>query len=324
MKRSAFKDISRVGLCTAFFALPGASQNAFAVENAQNFYLLGQRGPLAGVTPPPGLYFQDPVYFYDGSAGANHEFELGGNVVAGVRSNAELSVPTVVWVTPATILGGNLGFSLSEVIGHIGVSVDATLTGPLGFLSRGVSASDNTTTVGDPIAAAFIGWASGNFHWQVAETVNVPIGDYIDGALANVALHRWVGDTTGSWTWLDPKVGVDVSGAVGITFNGENFATNYVSGTEFHLEGAVLKYLSKDFSIGPAGYFYDQFTPDGGPGDKIGPFEGRVIALGGAMTYNFALGKIPVATSARVYREFDATNRLQGTAGWLTMAIPLP
>jgi hypothetical protein len=154
--------------------------------------------------------------------------------------------------------------------------------------------------------------------------VNVPIGDYIDGALANVALHRWVGDTTGSWTWLDPKVGVDVSGAVGITFNGENFATNYVSGTEFHLEGAVLKYLSKDFSIGPAGYFYDQFTPDGGPGDKIGPFEGRVIALGGAMTYNFALGKIPVATSARVYREFDATNRLQGTAGWLTMAIPLP
>jgi hypothetical protein len=235
-----------------------------------------------------------------------------------------LSVPTVVWVTPATILGGNLGFSLSEVIGHVGVSVDATLTGPLGFLSRGVSASDNTTTVGDPIAAAFIGWASGNFHWQVAETVNVPIGDYIDGALANVALHRWVGDTTGSWTWLDPKVGVDVSGAVGITFNGENFATNYVSGTEFHLEGAVLKYLSKDFSIGPAGYFYDQFTPDGGPGDKIGPFEGRVIALGGAMTYNFALGKIPVATSARVYREFDTTNRLQGTAGWLTMAIPLP
>ena len=152
----------------------------------------------------------------------------------------------------------------------------------------------------------------------------MPIGDYIDGALANVALHRWVGDTTGSATWLDPKVGLDVSGAVGITFNGENYATQYVSGTEFHLEGAVLKYLSKDFSIGPAGYFYDQFTPDGGPGDRIGPFEGRVIALGGAMTYNFALGKIPVSTSARVYREFDAKNRLQGTAGWPTMAIPLP
>ena len=68
----------------------------------------------------------------------------------------------------------------------------------------------------------------------------------------------------------------------------------------------------------------DQFTPDGDPGDKIGAFEGRVIALGGAMTYNFGLGKIPVSTSARVYREFDAENRLQGTAGWLTMAIPLP
>jgi len=29
------------------------------------------------------------------------------------------------------------------------------------------------------------------------------------------------------------------------------------------------------------------------------------------MTYNFALGKIPVSTSARAYREFDAENRLQ-------------
>ena len=76
-------------------------------------------------------------------------------------------------------------------------------------------------------------------------------------------------------------------------------------------EGAVLKYLSKDFSIGPAGYFYDQTTGDSGPGDRIGPFEGRVIALGGAMTYNFGLGKIPVSTSARVYREFDAENRRQ-------------
>ena len=121
MKRSAFKDISRVGLWAAFFALPVTSQNAFAVEDAQNFYLLGQRASLAGVTPPPGLYFQDPVYFYDGSAGANHDFEFGGHVVAGVVSNAELSVPTVVWVTPATILGGNLGFSLSEPFGHIGV-----------------------------------------------------------------------------------------------------------------------------------------------------------------------------------------------------------
>jgi hypothetical protein len=324
MIRSALKDISRVGLWAAFFALPLAFQNAFAVENAQNFYLLGQRAPLAGVTPPPGLYFQDPLYFYDGSAGANREFELGGHVVAGVSSNAELSMPTLVWVTPATILGGNIGVSLTGVVGHIGVSVDATLTGPLGFLSHGVSASDNVTTIGDPIVGAFIGWASGNYHWQVVETVNVPIGDYTDGALANLALHRWIGDTTGTLTWLDPAVGLDVSGAAGITFNGENPATNYVSGTEFHLEGSVMKYLSKNFSIGPAGYFYDQFTPDGGSGDKIGAFEGRVVALGGGMTYNFALGKIPVSTTARVYREFDTDNRLQGTAGWLTMAIPLP
>ena len=67
-------------------------------------------------------------------------------------------------------------------------------------------------------------------------------------------------------------------------------------------------------------------TPSGDPGDDASALISKdaSIALGGAMTYNFGLGKIPVSTSARVYREFDAENRLRGTAGWLTMAIPLP
>ena len=30
-----------------------------AAENGVGFYLLGLRGPLAGITPPPGVYFQN-------------------------------------------------------------------------------------------------------------------------------------------------------------------------------------------------------------------------------------------------------------------------
>jgi hypothetical protein len=66
-----------------------------------------------------------------------------------------------------------------------------------------------------------------------------------------------------------------------------------------------------------------KYRGDSGSGDKLGSFEGRVAALGGAMGYNFMVGKIPIATSVKVYREFDVQNRLEGTAGWFSVTIPL-
>jgi hypothetical protein len=317
--------IGRLAL-TAIASLPllelASARSAFAAEGGASFYVLGQRGPLAGVTPPPGVYFQNSLYVYGGDSSASHSFQLGGNVAVGLKATVVFEVPALLWVTPATIFGGSLGFTFAEPIGSVTSSVNAVISGPLG-VHHGVSVGDTTTTFGDPVFGALIGWNAGNFHWQIAESVNVPIGDYRDGALANVSLNRWVGDTTLAATWLDPAIGVDVTGAVGITFNGENPATEYRTGTEFHLEGSVTKYLSKEFFIGPAGYFYGQITGDSGSGNKLGPYEGRVAGLGAVVGYTFDVGKIPVSATVSVYREFDVIDRLEGTAGWLTLAVPL-
>ena len=48
-----------------------------------------------------------------------------------------------------------------------------------------------------------------------------------------------------------------------------------------------------------------------------------MTALGPNLTYNFVLGTVPVATSVRWLHEFDAKNRLEGNAGFLTVTIPL-
>ena len=50
----------------AIAALPLQDQGAHAAEAATGVYLLGSRGPNAGITPPPGVYFQDDTYFYSG------------------------------------------------------------------------------------------------------------------------------------------------------------------------------------------------------------------------------------------------------------------
>ncbi len=124
-------------------------------------------------------------------------------------------------------------------------------------------------------------------------------------------------------TWLDPTIGWDLSAAVGFTFNQTNTATDYKTGDEFHLEWAATKYITKEFTIGLVGYYYQQLTPDSGTGARLGAFEGRVIALGGSIGYTFEAGKLPISTRLKVFREFDALNRPEGTAGYFTVSVPL-
>lgn len=289
------------------------SAPVLAAENGTGFYLLGSRGPLAGVTPPPGIYFQNDIYIYSGSAGGAIQLPLGGQLVAGVDASVVLELPTSLWVTPIEIFGGKLAFSATVPVGSM--DIDATL-GPL-------AVSDGVFTIGDPVVAAFVGWNADNFHWQAGVAVNTPIGDYQKGEIANIAFNRWAADLFATGTWLDPTVGLDLSGAVGVTFNGENPATNYQTGTEFHLEGAITQNFSPQFSLGAIGYYYNQLSGDSGAGAVLGSFKGEVAAIGVTMGFNFKLGMLPVSTRFKYFHELHAKNRLKGDAGFITVSIPL-
>lgn len=151
----------------------------------------------------------------------------------------------------------------------------------------------------------------------------IPSGTYVAGQLSNASLNRPAVDLFGTLTWLDPAIGWDLSAAAGFTFNQANTATNYTTGDEFHLQWAATKYLTKEFTVGLVGYYYQQLTPDTGTGAVLGAFEGRVVALGGAISYTFEAGKLPISTRLKIYREFDAVNHLEGTAGSFTVSMPL-
>lgn len=291
-----------------------AAADSFAAESGKSFYLLGSRGPLAGITPPPGIFFQNDLYYYSGGVGRTVELPFGREIVAGVDGQALIELPTTIWVTPAEIFGGHLAFTATvPVVGHQDVHA---------FLgSRSVS--DSLATIGDPVVGSFIGWNAGNFHWQTGVNVNVPVGDYRDGGLANIAFNHWAADVYAALTWLDPAIGLDLSGAVGVTFNGENPATDYRTGNEFHVEFAAVQHFNEQFSAGVVGYYYDQISGDSGAGAVLGPFEGRVTALGVTIGYDFKLGALPVSTRIKYFHEFDTKNRLQGDAVYLSASFPL-
>src|SRR5690606_22560428 len=122
--------------------------------------------------------------------------------------------------------------------------------------------------------------------------------------------HRWAGDISLGVTWLDPELGLDISGVAGFTFNGKNLDTDYRTGTEFHLEGAISKAITTQLSVGAIGYYYQQISDDKpNVAVDLDGFRGRVAALGVTATYTFESGHVPVMARAKLFREFHAENR---------------
>jgi hypothetical protein len=291
--------------------LSASAAPSLSAESGVGFYLLGSRGPAAGVVPPPGTYFQNDLYFYSGSASADLELPIAESIVLDVEADAAINLSTVLWSTETMLFGGNLAYSLTVPFGWQDVSAELSL--------GGLGVGDDIFAIGDPVLGAQIGWHDGKLHYTLASLVNVPIGQY----LANVAFNRWGADLTFAASYIDPATGLDISAAVGITVNGENEDTDYRTGNEFHGEWAITKAFSPAFSAGVLGYYYDQFTPDSGTGAVLGGFEGQVSAVGLTAAYNFAVAERPVSLRVKAFREFDARNRLEGNSVFLTLSLPL-
>lgn len=317
------KSVALLGACVSLAFGLAAHDSAKAAEGAVGVYLLGARGPGAGFTPPPGVYFEDDTYFYSGKIGGGRPLPSGGLLVANVSAQSWFNLPTTLWVTPAKILGGDLAFSATiPTVGAPRVNANLLVNSPR-FGPIGVNVIDDQTNLSDFQVGSFLGWHAGNFHWQLGVSGVIPSGSYVAGQLSNASLNRPAVDVFGTVTWLDPVLGLDLSAAAGVTFNTRNNATDYLSGNEFHLEWAATKYITKEFTLGLVGYYYHQLTADSGTGATLGAFKGEVVALGGSMGYTFEVGKIPLATRIKVYREFNAVNRMEGTAAYFSVSVPL-
>lgn len=321
-RRSARRIAVEVSLGLAFAAVV-ASKPAHASEGGISFYPLGIGVPDSAIMPPlEGVYYANVPYYYRGTANASKEFEIGGHVVAGVTANVFADFNFVEWVPTTNVAGGTLGLGAAIIPGHVGVDVDIIIQGPLGR-ELDLSPSSSATLMGDPVLTAELGWKWGDQHLAFIQWLNVPAGEYQQNSLSNLAFHAWIGDSSLAYTWQNDKSGWQASAKAGFTFNGINQFTDYRSGIASHYEASIEKIVSPKFSIGAQAYYYWQLTADGGSGDRIGPFEGRVVGLGGTAAYNFKFFNRPASLRFRGMTELGAKNRLEGHSAWLVWSFPL-
>ena len=293
-----------------------------AVEGGSSNYLLGMRGPLAAFVPKPGVYLTNNVYYYD--AGRDDLTPIGDLIVGDISAEALTNIAQVTWVTDANLAGGRLAFSGVLPFGNLEVGGNVAVPVP----PFAISQSDDVTAFGDTALSTVLGWKNRDGDkfraWSMYSTLFVPTGDYELGRLANMGKNRWALDLGGAYTMANFKGGREFSAVLGFTLNGENDDTNYDSGHEMHLELAGKQYLPNHFSLGIVGYWNEQLTADEGGPAILGDFKGRVFGIGPELSYQFTQSKThQVTLDLRWYHEFDARNRVEGDAVFLTFSVPL-
>jgi hypothetical protein len=311
MRRLALNLAAAVNLSAACLL---ASPAARAAEGAASYYFPGGFASfLVAVPPEPGFVVASQTFLFSGSAS---RAVIGGRANFGVTASAIYEYVGGFYTPDVPVLGGRLqsGAAL-PVVGSLSTNVSlATRFGD-------VSAGDSDTGFGDLSLAPFaLFWNFGDFNVKFGELIIAPTGRYDVNKLINVGRNYWAFDTQLGLTWFRKELGTEFSVLTGLMLNTVNPATDYKSGTEFHLDVMANQFLAPSFAVGIQGYWYNQVEGDSGSGAVLGPFMGESVGIGPALLWlpEFLGGRAAVV--GKVQFDVSSTNRLVGNWGQVTLS----
>ena len=223
---------------------------------------------------------------------------------------------TYTFETP--VLGGRYTMGVAIPFGE--ASLDGRLVGPLG---GSIGFSDDSFDLSDIAFIPFqMNWSSGLWSFKLSESIVAPTGGYDTSGsdLANLGRNYWSFDTVGAVTWFNPESGTEVSIAPGVMINTENTATDYKTGTEFHLDFVANQFVSESIAVGLRGYYYKQLTGDSGSGATLGDFKSESFAVGPGFVWIPKSGGGRFTVLGKWMHDFSAENRFESDYFTLTGA----
>jgi hypothetical protein len=298
---------------------------AWADAGGVGFWLPGIFGSLAAAPTVPGWAYASIYLHLQADAGATKNFVTSGgasgSVVTGLNAHGDALALGITYTSPLPVLGGQAAVSILTAPGNVGLGIDATLTGPAGNAISGVR-TDNRTTISDVFYQGTLKWNQGVHNEMVYITGNIPSGTYDPNRLANLNLGFVAWDAGAGYTYFDPKTGHEFSVVGGLTYSLPNPYLQYQNGIDFHVDWAASQFLSKNFQIGVAGYFYQQITDDSGPGAKLGGFRGRAIGIGPQIGFIIPMSDgYQGYLNLRGYKDLEVENRASTWSTWVTFAV---
>ena len=326
---------TKVGIAVAFSLLAGAPFSAArADESGVSFWLPGQYGSLAAVPQMPGFSFASIYYHTSVKAGGNVAFArqvhigrrtptLFVDINARLRATGDLALGNVNYVFAEPFLGGQFAIGMTGVYARSSATLDASAFATLGPFSvfRAASITDTVTGFGDLYPTASLRWNAGVHNFMTYVTGDIPVGTYNADRLANIGINHGAVDGGVGYTYFNPETGHEFSAVAGLTYNWKNPETDYRNGVDGHLDWGASQFLSKQVHVGLVGYWYNQISGDSGSGNRVGPFESRVVGIGPQAGFILPMGDMQAYLNVKGYREFDADNRARGWNAWVTLQI---
>lgn len=274
-------------MATSFLAVTPLT---YAAEGGGSEYLPGFYGDFGmAMTPEPGYYLSNFLGYSnadDGNAGNSLLFEL----------------PGIVAVTDTKILGGTYWFGFYPYVLH---------TQSNSTLADGTKVQAARAGAGDMYAVpAELSWRWDTVSLVVFNGIVLPTGSYDKNRSLNSGRNYWTFDNNIALTWLPFDGAYELSLDLGHMINTENESTHYRTGDELHLDYLAGYTISKSVSVGVAGSYYRQITPDSGSGVPVDAIQGEYSSIGPAMMYNVDIGEQTVFFSAKWLREYNVNNHI--------------
>lgn len=287
---------------------------ARAAEGGSSHYLPGAGGDIFLATPPqPGFQLANTLWFQSGDVGAA---VAQGQVESNLNLDLFLNLTSLTYTFEQPVLGGTYTLGAMLPIGY--GSLDGTVAGPgggqVGFSTDSFDISDMAFI---PVQ---LNWTVSDWSFRLSETIIAPTGGYDTAEKLNLGRNYWSFDTAAAVTWFNADSGTEVSVMPGIMLNTENDATDYRTGTEFHVDFTANQFLAAGFAVGLRGYYYRQLSGDSGAGARLGDFKSESFGLGPGFMWVPPIGGGKLSILGKWMHDFNASRRFESDYFTLTGA----
>ena len=300
-----------VAILGAVLAVP-----ALAGEGGVTHILPGSAATLIDLPPTkPGWIAAGAYLNYQGDASVEELLPIAGSVVAGLDATSNAVLAGGFYTFEPKVLGAY--YSVGTFLPYVSMEVSASVSTTAGAIRR----DDSASGLGDvTLIPVMLAWKNESWQYNVLMPIYAPTGQYEKGRLANPGLNHWTFDPTIGVSYNNAKTGLNAAAYAGIGLNTENNATNYKSGSVFHLDGSVQQLLPVGpgfLGIGAEAFYINQVSGDSGGNALLGDFKGRTSGLGPVLTYILPRGTQTLVTELRWLHEMNVKNRLEGDYIWL-------
>jgi hypothetical protein len=293
--------------------------SAYAEEGGTGHYLPGSMASFLDATPTSGSYgLKLNAVYYDGSLGRD-PITFAGLTLQDVKAES-YALGLVGFWSPKLDLPEQWSYATAVAVPYVWVEVEGTVSAG-GLQGR---KSDSINGFGDillfPLMLTYA--VSPDFKVDGRLGIYAPTGRYKVGRLANTGKNYWTFEPALGLYYFGKENGIEATLIGAVDLNTKNEDTEYQSGTQLHVEGALAQHfplLGGFAGVGATAFWYDQITDDSGSGAVLGGFQARTTGVGPAISWAGKLGSCEIVSEVKWLPELETRNRLEGDYFWMKL-----